>query len=430
MLILIDPLPEFNFTNHSTTLTKDEFTIPTTVTVSSGTLVICITFRWLFFTVEFKVTITVGDTRYSFGAAYIPSAYGFSGPNIFIGDVTMSGDGYATRRTLTNSTETLTYIGNSTFYNLGDGSSPFLITSINNYYYVSALGHVYQFSGNKTAIDVGPGTLFIFRGSPLNPVNDALYSQYPQFSEFVRPTGGSSFQVTAGNGNVFFRFAGINEDINLTGSTVIQRTVAPISFDGSEISIGGQTINNISRLVVVGESAEIYSAATVLSHYDSYIISGRIAIFSNTQILTNLFQDVVTFLAGGGIPRQFFEIFGTTIRYAGVKVITLSQNGSTSSGTSPITYRYQRISRGLEIILNGIGFVTFDTSSTPNFVINTISSPVFAGTVGVYNDTTGTAFLTNNQTLQDSISSLFVAPPSSISTRVLSIRTRNATNVS
>jgi uncharacterized protein YodC (DUF2158 family) len=333
--------------------------------------------------------------------------------------------GYESVRSLSALSESIAYSSGQVFYSISP-SAFFAITNIMNYYYMSPHGQIYRFAGTKGVTDCGPGTLYVSRGTVGIPENVALYSQFSGLTNLMQSGAASfSFTITSDNASVTFNFG--SNSFTITGSTLIIKTVSTVSYASTTLMIGAQTINGIEQVLLVGEGVESYAAAqTAFSSYNSYLISGKIAVFSTSSVLTAMIESAQVFLGSGGIPQDTFDISGNTIRYAGVEVLTLTSGTGTDVTALGVTYQRQILNYGPT--LSGTSLFAFNSSNVNvGFAINSLEGAIGSNNAVVYSNG-GRAFLTNDQSLISDIASAFMTQTITRSTASYNIVTQNGDN--
>ena len=307
------------------------------------------------------------------------------------------------------STGSFSYMSSAGVYQLGTGSGLATFSGYMPYYYISPVGHLYQYSGSKAVRDKAPGKVFV----RLNPVRNERLIVTSENSfvtgELSKLAGATMFIQPLGNGGAMrFNFGSGSDAFMITSSTNVMMTVSPTSYTGTTLMVGSTTFNNIDNVLLAGEGYETYSAAmsesTAFVSYDSFFINGRNAVFSTSPRLTALIQEGQMFLAGGGTSQAAYTVEGNKVKYGGVTVFTINAGFTTTdiSGPGLISYNAQAFTGGATN--SGIESFAYNVAGTNGIAFNGGATVSYAPGTTVRLYISGSeSFATTTQSLINSI---------------------------
>ncbi|XP_019853952.1 PREDICTED: uncharacterized protein LOC109583167 [Amphimedon queenslandica] len=329
------------------------------------------------------------------------------------------------------STGSFSYVGSAGVYQLGPGSGVAAFSGFPTYYYVSPLGHLYQYSGSKATRDKAPGKVFV-RVNPVRNERLIMTSENPFITKQLSKLSGAAISIEPVGGGTAIRFTFkrlfTSNAFMVTSSTSLNTNVSsPSSYTGNTLTVGSMTYNNIDTVLLAGEGFEQYKSAsneaTTFVDYDSFFINGRNAVFSTSPRVTAMIREGQTFLAGGGISQAAFTVDGNRIKYAGVTVFTLN-SGFTSTdinGPGLISYDSQEFTGS--VTNTGIESFAYDIGNIVGMAFNGNAIIAFSSDTKVRLYTSGSeAFATSSQALINNISAASmptITPESTVYTTVL-----------
>ena len=288
---------------------------------------------------------------------------------------------YSTVRTIAP-TGLLGFIKKAAVYQQGTNAGIASYFGISSYYYVSPLGHLYEYPNTKPVQDKAPGKFFLKR--ILGGGNIIITSEHPFITASLSRFSGSAFTivpVTNGAAIAFnFQNTGTTNFI-VSSCTILNKTVAPTTYVGRVLTVGGRTYQNIEVVQLVGEGFENYAIEmTAFSTYDAYYLNGRRAVFSTSARLSSMIQEGQMFLAGGGTPAAAFSVVGNRVVYSGVTVfnITPSINSINVNVPGVVDYDGQVLTSGGSVLASGFGFFSFNVANINGSAFNggaTVSLP-------------------------------------------------------
>ena len=270
---------------------------------------------------------------------------------------------FSTVRTIAP-TGDITFTRKSVIYTLGSGTGIASFTGVSPYYYVSPMGHLYEYSDTKPVKDAAPGKFFRSRtlGSEF-----IITSENPFITASLSRFSGSAFTIVpvANGPAIAFKFLNFASTTNfmVSSSTSLNKTVAPTSYFRSTLTVGSQTYPNIDIVKLAGEGIESYGGGTTaFSTYDAYYLNGRQAVFSTSARLSSMIQEAQMFLAGGGNATAGFSVDGNKVLYAGITVFTITPSISITNINGPAIVRYegQTLSDTGGLTINDVKFFSFN----------------------------------------------------------------------
>ena len=255
------------------------------------------------------------------------------------------------------------FMRKSAIYTLGrTGIASFI--GVSPYYYVSPMGHLYEYPDTKPVKDKAPGKFFRRRALGSEFI---ITSENPFITASLSRFSGSAFTIVpVANGAAisfnFRNFASITS-FKVSSSTSLNKTVAPTSYFRSTLTVGSQTYPNIDTVTLAGEGFESYEGGTTaFSTYDAYYLNGRRAVFSTSARLSSMIQEGQMFLAGGGNATAGFSVDGNKVLYAGITVFNITPSISITNIKGPAIVRYegQTLSATGGLTINDVKFFSFN----------------------------------------------------------------------
>ena len=301
------------------------------------------------------------------------------------------------------------FMRRSAVYLLGSGTGIASFTGVTPYYYVSPMGHLYEYSDTKPVKDAAPGKFFRRRtlGSEF-----IITSENPFITASLSRFSGSAFTIVpvANGAAISFNFRNFASTTNfkVSSSTSLNKTVAPTSYFGSTLTVGSQTYPNIDTVKLAGEGIESYEGGTTaFSTYDAYYLNGRRAVFSTSARLSSMIQEAQMFLAGGGNATAGFRVEGNKVLYAGITVFNITPPISITKIKGPAIVRYegQTLSATGGLTINGVKFFSFNPPPVNDgFAINGGATVSLAPNTAARVYSSGTeVLLTTSDTLKAAI---------------------------
>ena len=359
-------------------------------------------------TLTFLTILTQSAVNYGLSQSAFTPTFSVTNRQIVInGRSLFAAAPFSTVRTIAP-TGDIAFTRRSAIYTLGSGTGIASFTGVSPYYYVSPMGHLYEYPDTKPVKDAAPGKFFRRRtlGSEfiITSENSFITASLSRFS-------GSAFTIVpvANGAAIAFNFQNSGTtNFMVSSSTSLIRTVAPTSYGGRTLMVGSQSYSNIDTLEIAGEGFESYEGGTTaFSTYDAYYLNGRRAVFSTSTRLSSMIQEGRMFLAGGGTATAGFRVEGNKVLYAGITVFTITPSTSSTNVNGPANVRYegQTLSASGVFTFNGVRFFSYNPPPVSDgFAINggaTVSlAPNTAATV--YRSGTE-ALLTNSDTLRAAI---------------------------
>ena len=297
------------------------------------------------------------------------------------------------------------FMRRSAIYTLGSGTGIASFTGVSSYYYVSPMGHLYEYFDTKPVKDKAPGKFFRRRtlGSEF-----IITSENPFITASLSRFSGSAFTIVPFTFGTAIAFNFRNTNFKVSSSTSLIRTVAPTSYTGSTLTVGSRTYSNINTLEIAGEGFESYEGeTTAFSTYDAYYLNGRRAVFSTSARLSSMIQEAQMFLAGGGTATAGFRVEGNKVLYSGVTVFTITPSTSSTNVNGPATVRYegQMLSATGGLSITGVKFFSFNPPPVNDgFAINGGASVAIPSNLSATVYRSGTeALMTTSDTLRAAI---------------------------
>ena len=310
-----------------------------------------------------------------------------------------------------SSTGSFSYMGSAGVFQLGTGSGVATFSGFPTYYYVSPLGHLYQYSRSKAVRDKAPGKVFV-RLNPTQNEQLIITSENPFITKQLSKLSGAAMNIEPIGGGVAIGFnferSGTNAFM-VTSSTSVNTTVSPTSYTGNTLIVGSMTFNNIDYVLLAGEGFEQYKSAnnkaTAFVDYDSFFINGRNAVFSTSPRVTAMIREGQMFLAGGGTSQAAFTVDVNRVKYAGVTVFTLNSGYTTTDINGPGLISYDGQEFTGSATNTGIESFAYDIGNTVGMAFNGNARIAFPPDINVRLYTSGSeAFATSSQSLINSIS--------------------------
>ena len=257
------------------------------------------------------------------------------------------------------------FMTKSAVYQLGSSTGGGIASfpGVTPYYYVSPMGHLYEYPDTKPVRDRAPGKFFRRREVAGEFI---ITLENPFITASLSRFSGSAFTIVpvANGAAIAFNFQNSGTtNFMVSSSTSLIRTVAPTSYGGRTLMVGSQTYPNIDTVEIAGEGFESYEGVTTaFSTYNAYYLNGRRAVFSTSARLSSMIQEGQMFLAGGGNATAGFSVDGNKVLYAGITVFTITPSISSTNVNGPAIVRYegQTLSVTGGLTINGVRFFSFN----------------------------------------------------------------------
>ena len=357
-------------------------------------------------TLTFLTILTQSAVNYGLSQSAFTPTFSVTNRQIVInGRSLFTAAPFSTVRTIAP-TGDIAFTRRSAIYTLGSGTGIASFTGVSPYYYVSPMGHLYEYPDTKPVKDKAPGKFFRRRalGSEfiITSENSFITTSLSRFS-------GSAFTIVpvANGAAIAFNFQNSGTtNFMVSSSTSLIRTVAPTSYGGRTLMVGSQSYSNIDTLELAGEGFESYEGGTTaFSTYDAYYLNGRRAVFSTSARLSSMIQEGRMFLAGGGTATAGFRVEGNKVLYAGITVFTITPSVTSTNVNGPAVVRYegQAVTGGLAI--SGVTLFSYNPPPVNDgFAINGGASVALQpNTVATVYSSGTEALLTNSDTLRAAI---------------------------